>query len=653
LPPARSTIAPSRASLSGRSREAAAASRLTGQDGQPPGLGERVDDRAEQLDRRRIEPVRVVDDEQTGGTAQHADDELGARGGNRRGLDRQRCLGRFQRHAEHRPDQGGKVAERLGDRVDVVGAGSAHRRAQRRREDAERHHARRQLAPDPDPWRRRRGEERLEHPGLAHARRAHHVDHRTRARPEGRQRVPQRRQLDSPADQRPRRRPTALAREATDRGGADGLAASLHRQFLLGTGVVPFTEPLDDVHARQDRPDVRFLGQPCCGDGREAGDGVGPPAHVADLSHERRAAVDPDRHPSAEASVDDPAGGGDHPQLVVVALLVHPTCDHDRGAVDSDVGLHAAHIERLARFADTRAGLPEHVGARRRRQAVEVADADERHDHLAVGLGGVTGEQPCPEGGREVALRGVGRSWREDVGRHRWRRRRAAATGGDEPLAVAQCPAAALVDRVRREGVDADLAGPGVRLQAHRAGDRRAGEEQGGLRPVADDHVRRSGRDPHLHRHAHATERSLQGHQLPQRPQHRDRAVDGPAGVVLAEKRQEQRVAAEEQHVAAERREGVDQPGEEAVHRRAQDLGTEPPCLGETLGQRGEADHVGRHERPLDRAPSRLDTAIEESREVREHGQRSLVPSTLSGRRSPRCIMVSGACCRGERSATH
>ena len=155
-------------------------------------------------------------------------------------------------------------------------------------------------------------------------------------------------------------------------------------------------------------PTSAALGQPRGGDRREAGHGVGPAAHVADLPDERRAAVDPDRHPSAELAVDDPAGCGDDAQLVVVALLRHAPGDarswprprRRRSRSRTRRGLRTPHRRRRW---PARALGPVGGG-----QLVEVADADERHGDVTVLLRCVADEQPRPQGRRDVLLR----SWR-------------------------------------------------------------------------------------------------------------------------------------------------------------------------------------------------------------------------------------------------
>ena len=107
-------------------------------------------------------------------------------------------------------------------------------------------------------------------------------------------------------------------------------------------------------------------------------------------------AVDPDRDPSAELTVEDPARRRDDPQLVIVALLRNAPGHHDRRPVPGDVGLDPAHVEGFARLTDGDAGPLEHMGSIGGSQLMEVPDADDRHGHVAVLLRGVADEQPLP-----------------------------------------------------------------------------------------------------------------------------------------------------------------------------------------------------------------------------------------------------------------
>ncbi len=194
-----------------------------------------------------------------------------------------------------------------------------------------------------------------------------------------------------------------------------------------------------------------------------------------------------------------------------------------------------------------------------------------------------------------------------DAGHVGWGRDRARAgrEAGHQPRSVALLGEPARVELGRRLGADDDLARGREILELEHARGRRPGDEQLAVRLGGEKEMAWTRMDADRHPQLDRADRALRLPDLLDRPLHVGGRAGRPLGVALVDEQQQQRVAAELEHVAAVPLGDGDQVVEDGRDALDELLGAGLPVHGEPLGERGEAGDVDRDERAVDHPRAR------------------------------------------------
>ena len=577
---------------------------------------------AEQVGRRAVHPVRVLEDEQgrvrQERREQRADDAVQA-GAAEGGVELVGLARGEHRQVERDGEQGQPRAELRRDRVQaraehvrvarrVAVAGHVEQAAQQVPEDAvggrgvvrlagrrQDGHVRRLLP-------HLRDEPRLADPGVADE-----LDEAAEAGARRRERRPEDRELALAVDERevPDDGRGAAACDAAQLVRDDGARLALDRERLELVRLEARARPLE--HCRRDEDLARLgAGHQARGQrGRVAEDRVRPAERRADLAREHAPAVDAHGDRQPRARVDDRADGEEHPVLVLADRLRRARDENDPAAVAVDVALeegHAVLARRALHGADelvhgrrggVEAVLGEHAG--------EPVEAQERDRRLAV----LRLDRACADGRAH---------------RHRDAEREVEALDGGQRLAERirlrlqpQQDAAALLlpEHARRQGGggrarEEDVAGLRGVLELDRAARLRPAHDQLAVRVADEEEVEAAAVEADVHAQRDRADGGLGPADRAQHPPHHVGRACRPPLVLRAREEEQQRVAAELQQAPAVGVGDVQQVPEGRVHDLVHLLGALLALSGQALGHGREAGDVDERHRPLQLAAERL-----------------------------------------------